>query len=848
MSIMAKFKLTLCTAWLALATIAAAKGLHLSTKGLLQIPPSFAGNGVFMYPGHHPDHDADDFVHLTPRGSNELYYSQEGHRPAIHGSKHGSLKATFVRPTVVLDHSNHLREVKCSHSSIRVCFTSPQAYRVAQGSWHLDDFNLATYHIGCGDEDSGTRSFYHATKDVVFDAPTLCVKVAVTRILEQSALDSAELSWGTYQNPDHRKRTPVRGHIRMVDQSAGIDETDDDAVDITHNVTALQNFFQDSNIDTSHMQDPVPESEVPEFIDMNGTVSKRAFARRNVLQRAPSHREGKRMFEGLYDGITNFFKTVGDFFTTSSQEVTSFAKSVTKVAITTAKIIAVPLGVPFDESYHHDFTIENYLKAEFTNKPPQVFGIGEGFSLAGTGAEYSVQCAKCGIQGKFSVDGYLAFSLKNGLTQGRVVLVNKDAFTVDIQIGISITRQILKPMKEGVASKQLAAVPLTPITIPGVLALGPQISINSALEILLSGQAELLVGGTLSFGTGKVSLNLVSKEENKLEGFGIKFEPVFKANGTLTATLELGLPIALEFGLNILNGKFKKTVSLINKPSIYASATVPGIDGRKCKGGLEVRAGIQNQIIISAFDLWDHVMSSTTVYEKGLVCVTTNGIDMAAVEPTASVFNDVIKKFGRDLVGTSMPTSTDVAGKMTPAKGRAGFRIVMDKSKTSILVSGKDGYIYLVHTDEEYDISSPWGTIDLPTDIVNMDVFGRIMSNELDTSAGSAAQVSVHDPTKIPSNKEAAGLIDLETSSKDSQAYGVALRSRNEVLFYYPTFCPTDVGLRLFGTNYTIDENGEIGAPSPESRASLIKGLGQFDVKDASKCRTLWLTSNIQQM
>lgn len=37
-----------------------------------------------------------------------------------------------------------------------------------------------------------------------------------------------------------------------------------------------------------------------------------------------------------------------------------------------------------------------------------------------------------------------------------------------------------------------------------------------------------------------------------------------------------------------------------------------------------------------------------------------------------------------------------------------------------------------------------------------MDAFGRIVSNELDNVHGSAAQVKVHDSTKVPSEKEAA--------------------------------------------------------------------------------------------
>lgn len=55
-------------------------GLHLATDGLLQIHPSFTGNGVMLYPGLKPGHNTSDLRHLTPTSSNEMYYAQEGHR------------------------------------------------------------------------------------------------------------------------------------------------------------------------------------------------------------------------------------------------------------------------------------------------------------------------------------------------------------------------------------------------------------------------------------------------------------------------------------------------------------------------------------------------------------------------------------------------------------------------------------------------------------------------------------------------------------------------------------------------------------------------------------------------
>ena len=68
-------------AWLALlVTKFSSHNLHLAFDGLLQIPPSFSGDGITLYPAHYPAHDPYDLGHLVPRRSNQLYYSQEGHR------------------------------------------------------------------------------------------------------------------------------------------------------------------------------------------------------------------------------------------------------------------------------------------------------------------------------------------------------------------------------------------------------------------------------------------------------------------------------------------------------------------------------------------------------------------------------------------------------------------------------------------------------------------------------------------------------------------------------------------------------------------------------------------------
>lgn len=65
---------------LALVANTASGNLHLARHGLVQFHPSFTGDYITLYPGHHPEHDMDDHVHVEPQLNHLLYYSQEGHR------------------------------------------------------------------------------------------------------------------------------------------------------------------------------------------------------------------------------------------------------------------------------------------------------------------------------------------------------------------------------------------------------------------------------------------------------------------------------------------------------------------------------------------------------------------------------------------------------------------------------------------------------------------------------------------------------------------------------------------------------------------------------------------------
>lgn len=134
---------------------------------------------------------------------------------------------------------------------------------------------------------------------------------------------------------------------------------------------------------------------------------------------------------------------------------------------------------------------------------------------------------------------------------------------------------------------------------------------------------------------------------------------------------------------------------------------------------------------------------------------SADGFDTQAVSPDSGIFADVAQARGTDFI-TDNVAIPDVAADIEPDQSKTGFRIIMDHERTSILVAGNDGYIYLAPSEANYDVSAPWGTIDMNSPGLDVDVFGRIMSYLPDDYARLTVEPRVWEPQSIPSKERAA--------------------------------------------------------------------------------------------
>lgn len=190
----------------------------------------------------------------------------------------------------MLDHTGHVERVDClDNNPTTVCFTSEEFKNVAKEAWKDGDFNLGTYHVGCGDEISGKRSYFHVAQPPAAHEDSRCLVLAAQSIDDHEAFHSGEIAWGTYMDPAYRKRTPAFGHVYMVDNDEEVDAASDGTIDIGTDLRSRKNFFQDGKLKSHTGDNDVKEFE---FIGEDGKVT---------------NKRGDVLFQGLFDSIVSFF-------------------------------------------------------------------------------------------------------------------------------------------------------------------------------------------------------------------------------------------------------------------------------------------------------------------------------------------------------------------------------------------------------------------------------------------------------------------------------------------------------------------------------------------------------------
>lgn len=202
---------------------------------------------------------------------------------------------------------------------------------------------------------------------------------------------------------------------------------------------------------------------------------------------------------------------------------------------------------------------------------------------------------------------------------------------------------------------------LPTLSIPGIAVLGPKVtvSLNSNLKVQAAGQ--MLVGASMNWPNINAELNLLDKSKSTQSGFTPEITKKFDAWGDVTASASLSLPVTFFFGVDILDGKYSKGISLVDTPAVSASAELAiaasygtgasnGITSSTGCIGIKYNIGLSNDLSVHLLDVSTYTLSS---YQKPNLA---NGCLGRAVKTVARTTSSAAPTSTEDAVEPSTPT------------------------------------------------------------------------------------------------------------------------------------------------------------------------------------------------
>ncbi|THZ36887.1 hypothetical protein D6C86_10214 [Aureobasidium pullulans] len=178
----------------------------------------------------------------------------------------------------------------------------------------------------------------------------------------------------------------------------------------------------------------------------------------------------------------------------------------------------------------------------------------------------TVWCVDCGIHGSIYTTGSATFTI---IGPTRLSLRLRGDLNANVQIGVDGFYKFERPILE---------IPLTPdiglpgFSIPGVITIGPYLTVDLVAKIEVEAVGQILAGVNLDWPEMGMFVDFLLPGSAKSYGFSPIVTPIFQASGEITATASLGIPIGINLGVSVLDGIWEEKLALVNTPAIQAVA------------------------------------------------------------------------------------------------------------------------------------------------------------------------------------------------------------------------------------------------------------------------------------
>jgi hypothetical protein len=224
-------------------------------------------------------------------------------------------------------------------------------------------------------------------------------------------------------------------------------------------------------------------------------------------------------------------------------------------------------------------------------------------SASGTASgSLTVYCVDCGFKSKIDITGRVTVSLISGLTAGSVGL--KGNVHAGLGLGLDAKLEYKDSFK-----KPLFSTGLPGFSVPNVITVGPVASLSAEMDVEAKAQGQLLAKIAMDIQDFDATLDILDPTKSSSSGFTPVFTKVFTATGEITVSAAFGLPLKVGVGIVIPLIKFDKSIAVIEKPGISATASFTGstdaaeLETMQCPNGVSYSVSLTNDVSLDFFGL-----------------------------------------------------------------------------------------------------------------------------------------------------------------------------------------------------------------------------------------------------
>ncbi|TIA32144.1 hypothetical protein D6C78_08430 [Aureobasidium pullulans] len=492
-----------------------------------------------------------------------------------------TLDATFHWDAVILDHSAFVTNVTCQPNQMSIKLDSVQSLTAAKTNWTGDTIVFVSSDKSCHTTYPGQFGFFN-TSFVSYDQNSLTALAKGSQIPVDQAIREFNVAWGQWEAAGSPKtEQQVAPGVKIAALSSSTKSSSSTSRTFDKNVDDFFTYSKDVGNLNARLRDWAPNTGITSSdIPQAGTT--RVLTRRGHLER--------RDLGGFFTGLIKVVKFIVEVVIAVVKAIVTAVRNLAESLLPTwnpSASFTIPVALAPPQSMLDDcpwgdgglqlwewspedggesidpFSFDTLAKMTGADQI-LTFKINGVEQLPEPGV--TVWCVDCGIHGSIYTTGSATFTI---IGPTRLSLRLRGDLNANVQIGVDGFYKFERPILE---------IPLTPdiglpgFSIPGVITIGPYLTVDLVAKIEVEAVGQILAGVNLDWPEMGMFVDFLLPGSAKSYGFSPIVTPIFQASGEITATASLGIPIGINLGVSVLDGIWEEELALVNTPAIQAVA------------------------------------------------------------------------------------------------------------------------------------------------------------------------------------------------------------------------------------------------------------------------------------